>query len=217
MLMASGRWRVFIAAAAAALALVGATAAIFRTQSMDRFHIQGPARPGSRTCRSESDRDVLSHRLYEFARARPRLCRRHVGPLAYDLLPLTFAAVALLVGAGCDGFRPAAGAAGVLDPGFAACAWDLSPARTGADRAGLRRLSGQQAARLARDRPWGPRGTRSFKGWSFRGLRLRPGPCRAHPPSYMRLTVAISRAFDRLGVWIGAPSGPSQPAAKRRI
>jgi hypothetical protein len=102
MLMASGRWRVFIAAAATALALVGATAAIFRTQSMDRFHIQGPARPGSRTCRSESDRDVLSHRLYEFARARPRLCRRHVGPLAYDLLPLTFAAVALLVGAGCD-------------------------------------------------------------------------------------------------------------------
>jgi len=27
----------------------------------------------------------------------------------------------------------------------------------------------------------------------------------------------ISRAFDRLGVRIGAPSGPSQPAAKRRM
>src|SRR3978361_1304907 len=32
----------------------------------------------------------------------------------------------------------------------------------------------------------------------------------------MRLTVAISRAIDRLGVWIGAPSGPSQPAAKKK-
>src|SRR5436305_9221029 len=63
----------------------------------------------------------------------------------------------------------------------------------------------------------GPKGTLSFKGQGFHGLRLRPGPCRAHPPSYMRLTVAISRAIDRLGVWIGAPSGPSQPAAKRRI
>src|ERR1700736_5131064 len=49
------------------------------------------------------------------------------------------------------------------------------------------------------------------------GVTLRRGPCRVCPPSYMRLTVAISRAFDRLGVWIGAPSGPSQPAAKRRI
>ena len=63
----------------------------------------------------------------------------------------------------------------------------------------------------------GARGTLSFKGQGFRWLRLRPGPCRPAPLSYMRLTVAISRAFDRLGVWIGAPSGPSQPAAKRRI
>jgi hypothetical protein len=69
---------------------------------------------------------------------------------------------------------------------------------------------------LAPGRPW-PEGTLSFKALSFHGLRLRFGPCRDHPPSYMRLTVAISRAIDRLGVWIGAPSGPSQPAAKRRI
>src|SRR5258708_29924888 len=60
-------------------------------------------------------------------------------------------------------------------------------------------------------------GTLSFKPEAFRGLRLRVSPCGACPLSYMRLTVAISRVFDRLGVWIGAPSGPSQPAAKRRI
>src|SRR5258708_956627 len=60
-------------------------------------------------------------------------------------------------------------------------------------------------------------GTLSFKPEAFRGLRLRASPCGACPLSYMRLTVAISRVFDRLGVWIGAPSGPSQPAAKRRI
>src|SRR5216684_8126393 len=63
----------------------------------------------------------------------------------------------------------------------------------------------------------GPRPILSFKGWGFRCPRLRPGPCGACPPSYMRLTVAISRAFDCLGVWIGAPSGPGQPAAKRRV
>src|SRR6201992_1422262 len=33
----------------------------------------------------------------------------------------------------------------------------------------------------------------------------------------MRLIFAISRVFDRLGGWIGAPPGPSQPAAKRRV
>src|SRR5271154_5530407 len=33
----------------------------------------------------------------------------------------------------------------------------------------------------------------------------------------MRLIFAISRVFDRLGVWIGAPPVPGQPAAKRRV
>src|SRR3979409_1041206 len=32
----------------------------------------------------------------------------------------------------------------------------------------------------------------------------------------MRLTVAIARAFYRLGVWIGAPSGPGQPAGEKK-
>src|SRR5450631_2297660 len=60
-------------------------------------------------------------------------------------------------------------------------------------------------------------GILSSKPEPFHAPSLHRGPCRPLPPSYMRLTVAISRAFDRLGVWIGAPSGPSQPAAKRRI
>jgi len=33
----------------------------------------------------------------------------------------------------------------------------------------------------------------------------------------MRLTVAVSRVFERLGVRCGAPSGPDQPAAKKGI
>ena len=86
----------------------------------------------------------------------------------------------------------------------------------GPDRAGSGGLPAGEAARLAWAGP-GLTPTLSFKGRGFRGLRLRLGPCRACPLSYMRLTVAISRAFDRLGVWIGAPSGPSQPAAKRRV
>src|ERR1700716_4298511 len=32
----------------------------------------------------------------------------------------------------------------------------------------------------------------------------------------MRLTVAIARAFYRLGVWIGRPPGPGQPAAEKK-
>jgi hypothetical protein len=43
MLMASGRWRVFIAAAATALALAGVTAAIFGTRVV-RFRQQRPCR-----------------------------------------------------------------------------------------------------------------------------------------------------------------------------
>src|SRR6266436_5222375 len=55
----------------------------------------------------------------------------------------------------------------------------------------------------------------SFKGRGFRGLRLRPGPCRPVPSSYMRLTVAISRASDRLGVldWCAVRA---QPACRKK-
>jgi hypothetical protein len=67
--------------------------------------------------------------------------------------------------------------------------------------------------------PAGPvrKGDTIFQRSVFSALKGASGPCRPHPPSYMRLTVAISRVIDRLGVWIGVPSGPSQPAAKRRI
>src|SRR4030081_724079 len=71
----------------------------------------------------------------------------------------------------------------------------------GPDRAGFGGLPAGEAARLARTGP-GRKPTLSFKGLGFRGLRLRLRPCRACPLSYMRHTVAISRAFDRLGVWI---------------
>jgi hypothetical protein len=56
-------------------------------------------------------------------------------PLAYDLLPLTFAAVALVVGAWRNRYTGAPFAVGA--------------ARTGADRPGLRRLSLNEVARLA--------------------------------------------------------------------
>src|SRR6266516_3459719 len=57
--------------------------------------------------------------------------------------------------------------------------------------------------------------TISFKGHGFRGLRLRPGPCRPVPSSYMRHTVAISRAFDCLGVldWCAVRA---QPACRKK-
>jgi hypothetical protein len=42
---------------------------------------------------------------------------------------LTFTVVALLAGIGLDAPGRRLGATGVVDPGFAACAWDLSPAR----------------------------------------------------------------------------------------
>src|SRR5207248_8052257 len=53
--------------------------------------------------------------------------------------------------------------------------------------------------------------TCSFKGHGFRRLRLRPAPCRPVPASYMRLTVSISRAFDRLGVldWCAVRAQPT--------
>lgn len=65
--------------------------------------------------------------------------------------------------------------------------------------------------------PWPAlKGDTIFQSSGFSWAKVALGPCGPHPPSYMRLTVAISRAIDRLGVWIGVPSGPSQPAAKRR-
>src|SRR4051794_19139530 len=97
----------------------------------------------------------------------------------------------------------------------------VAPATDGARIPFRRALRLGPIRRSALTAPQSPRRSRlkmlSSKRRGFQGLRLRPGPCRADPLSYMRLTVAISRAFDRLGVWIGAPSGPSQPAAKRRI
>ena len=117
--------------------------------------------------------------------------------------------------------RPAGG------PAFAGSRRFRSAAFSGFDGSGnrpgaIRHLAPpavpRRPRRLAVRPAWRPAGGHYLsKAEGFRGLRLRRGPCRPMPPSYMRLTVAISRAFDRLGVWIGAPSGPSQPAAKRRI
>src|SRR3984957_7086605 len=56
--------------------------------------------------------------------------------------------------------------------------------------------------------------TLSSKVEGFRGLRLRLGPCRACPPSYMRLTVAISRAFDRWELDWGAVR--AQPTCRKK-
>jgi hypothetical protein len=44
-----------------------------------------------------------------------------------------------------------------------------------------------------------PRADTIFQTSAFSGPKLAFGPCRADPPSYMRLTVAISRVFDRWG------------------
>src|SRR5712671_3350837 len=69
--------------------------------------------------------------------------------------------------------------------------------------------------RMGQARPALSERTLSFKGHGFRGLRLRPGPCRPVPSSYMRLTVAISRASDRLGVldWCAVRA---QPACRKK-
>jgi hypothetical protein len=44
-----------------------------------------------------------------------------------------------------------------------------------------------------------PRADTIFQTSAFSGPKLAFGPCRPDPPSYMRLTVAISRVFDRWG------------------
>ena len=44
-----------------------------------------------------------------------------------------------------------------------------------------------------------PRADTIFQTSAFSGPKLAFGPCRPNPPSYMRLTVAISRVFDRWG------------------
>jgi hypothetical protein len=44
-----------------------------------------------------------------------------------------------------------------------------------------------------------PRADTIFQTSAFSGPKLAFGPCRADPPSYMRLTVAISRVIDRWG------------------
>ena len=44
-----------------------------------------------------------------------------------------------------------------------------------------------------------PRADTIFQTSAFSGLKLAFSPCRHNPPSYMRLTVAISRVIDRWG------------------
>ena len=44
-----------------------------------------------------------------------------------------------------------------------------------------------------------PRADTIFQTSAFSGPKLAFGPCGADPPSYMRLTVAISRVIDRWG------------------
>jgi Glycosyltransferase family 87 len=144
MLMASGRWRVFIAAGATALALVGATAAIFGEQLWIDFVSKGL--PVQGLVLSDPDRIAtpffptvfmnlrgldlgtaaamsvqaafsafaLGAMIWAFRFRRdadPPLmlalflaCSASASPylLAYDLLPLTFAAVVLLAGASLD-------------------------------------------------------------------------------------------------------------------
>jgi Glycosyltransferase family 87 len=144
MLMASGRWRVFIAAAVTTLALVGVTAAVFGGQVWIDFISKGL--PVQGLVLSDPERiatpffptvfmnlrgldlgyaAAMSAQLifsafalsaviwaFRFRRnADPSLllalflgCSVSASPylLAYDLLPLTFAAVVLLAGAGLD-------------------------------------------------------------------------------------------------------------------
>src|SRR3954469_23820489 len=55
----------------------------------------------------------------------------------------------------------------------------------------------------------------SFKADGFRGVTLPSGPCRPVPPSYMRLTVAISRAFDLWGFGLVRRQGPANLPQKK--
>src|SRR5260370_38911340 len=73
----------------------------------------------------------------------------------------------------------------------------------GLDRAGSRGHPEGETAHRAWAGP-GLKPIQSFKGWGFRGLRLRPGLCRTCPPSYIGLTVAVLLAFDHLRAWTGA-------------
>jgi Glycosyltransferase family 87 len=145
MLMASGRWRVFAAAAATALALVGVTAAIFGGQVWIDFVAKGL--PVQGLVLSDPDRIATPFFPTVFINLRGLdlpyaaamsvqaifsafalgaviwafRCRKQADPplmlalflacsaaaspylLAYDWLPLSFAAVTLLAGGHCDG------------------------------------------------------------------------------------------------------------------
>src|ERR1700716_2453406 len=48
-----------------------------------------------------------------------------------------------------------------------------------------------------------------FQTPAFSGLKVAFGPCRPNPPSYMRLTVAISRVFERWGFGQVRRQGPA--------
>ena len=57
---------------------------------------------------------------------------------------------------------------------------------------------------------------RMFQSLMFSGLKLASGPCGPIAPSYMSLTIALSRVFDPKGVGSGAIRA-GQPAAKGRM
>src|SRR5258708_30968868 len=48
-----------------------------------------------------------------------------------------------------------------------------------------------------------------FQTSAFSGLKVAFAPCRPTPPSYMRLTVAISRVFERWGFCHLRRQGPA--------
>ena len=90
----------------------------------------------------------------------------------------------------------------------------LSLARTGADRPGLPPSISRRgcASRLA---PvlWDT----IFQRLDFSWVKVASRSLRGPPPLLYEAHRRNIASIDRLGVWIGAPSGPSQPAAKRRI
>ena len=81
MLAASGRWRVFVAAAVTGLLIAAAAAALFGPQAWSDFVAQGPSGAEFGAGRSAGDRNpILSDDLHECARRRRRLRARHGRP-----------------------------------------------------------------------------------------------------------------------------------------
>jgi hypothetical protein len=88
--------------------------------------------------------------------------------LAYDLLPLTFAAIALLACASLDGLGRRVVQL-VSGPRLAARAWHLLPARSGIDRAGLRGLSVNEVAHSGQAPGWPENGHYLSRARVFEG------------------------------------------------